>query len=111
MSPPLRRFLCGLPTAAPFVYAVRTTLLSKTNDGSADLLRAELDAIVTENRVIDDLEEDVRKICGVHGVVLAVGGSLRTTDKKRRSMLMLKCRHGVKNRQASWQALQYDGET
>ena len=61
--------------------------------------------------MIDDLEEDVRKICGVHGVVLAVGGSLRTTDKKRRSMLMLKCRHGVKNRQASWQALQYDGET
>ena len=96
--------------SCPSVCIVHAILFLKANDGSADSLRAELDAIVTENRVIDDLEEDVRKICGVHGVVLAVGGSLRTTDKTRRSVLMLKCRHGIKNRQASRQALQYDGE-
>ena len=81
-----------------------------SNDGSADSLRAKLNAIVLENRGIDDLEEDVKRICREHGVGLSVARSLRTPDKTRRAMLVLKCRHGVANRQAYWQSLQGNGE-
>ncbi|CAN0010648.1 unnamed protein product [Laminaria digitata] len=77
------------------------------NDGNADALRAALDAIVMENRVIDDVEEDVKRVCRKHGVVLSVSRSLRTPDKTRKAVVVLKCRHGMANRQAYWQARRY----
>lgn len=74
------------------------------NDGSADPLRAALDAIVMENKLINDLEIDVKRVCREHGVVVSVAQSRRTPDKTRKAFLVLKCRHGLTNRQAYWQA-------
>lgn len=74
------------------------------NDGRAGSLRAALDAIVMENKKIDGLEEEVKRVCCEHGVVLSVAQSRRTPDKTRKAVMVLKCRHGMINRQAYWQA-------
>lgn len=73
-------------------------------------LEASLASIPMEGREIDDVQTDVKRVCLAAGTILAVTKSERTEDKSRKKMLTMTCRHGVRNRQAEYQAAQENGE-
>ena len=73
---------------------------------SAAVLRVELDALDLANMDIVDVAKVVKDVCSKHGTTLAVDSSSRErslSDGKpgRLVSYVLKCKHGMKNRQAA----------
>ena len=72
---------------------------------SADNLRAELNVIVTENKDILAVADGVKEVCLKHGTKLSSDGSKRAKcstqgEKGRLVAYLLRCVHGMPNRQA-----------